>query len=125
MADEKKNVPGPDDLGPPGKVDEEAATSEAAAIVDRKLDDPDYTADTPAPGRILVISLPFFKYGTSDRFQGAAVLLSIVLLGVIAILLTASFIIDIPDGRFDKIFSWLGGTFLLVMGVAIGRASTK
>ena len=38
MADEKKDVPGPDDLGPPSAVDEGAATSEAAAIAAGKLD---------------------------------------------------------------------------------------
>lgn len=125
MPDELKNVPGPEALGEAFGGEDEAAENEAAAIVDRKLDDPDYTSDSPAPGRVLAINLPFFKYGTSDRFQGAAILLSIILLGVIALFLIGSIFADIPDGRFDKIFSWLGGAFLLVMGVAIGRASTK
>lgn len=124
MPNDLKDVPGPESLGEAFGIEDEAAENEAAAIVDRKLDKPtDYTGGDPAAGRVLVINLGFFKYGTSDRFQGAAILMSVILLGLVATLLIASILADIPDNRFDKIFSWLGSAFLLVVGVAIGRAT--
>ena len=91
-----------------------------------KKDTPnDYTGPDPVADRVLVINLWFFKYGTSDRFQGAALLLALFLLVMIAVLIVVSFCITIEDARFDKIFAWLGSAFLLVSGVAIGRATSS
>lgn len=90
-----------------------------------KKDEPaDYTGSGPVRDRVLVINLGFFKYGTSDRFQGAALVLAIALLFLVLLLIIASVVTDISDARFDGIFQWLGGTFLLVTGVAIGRATS-
>ena len=125
MADEKKNVPGPDALGDASAVGDKAAEDESAAIVAKKLDKvKDFTGDEPVADRVLAINLPFFKYGTSDRFQGAAILLALSLLLLITGLFVWSFLSEIPDNRFDKIFGWLGSAFLLVMGVAIGRGAS-
>ncbi len=84
----------------------------------------DYTGSDPVPDRVLVINLRFFKYGTSDRFQGAAILLALTLLLLIASIFVLSALLEIPDNRFDKTFGWLGSAFLLVMGVAIGRGTS-
>ena len=90
-----------------------------------KKDEPaDYTGSGPVADRVLVINLGFFKYGTNDRFQGAALLLATLLLFLVLLLIIASVVVDIPDARFGEVFQWLGGTFLLVTGVAIGRATS-
>ena len=126
MADEKKNVPGPDALGDASAVGDKAAEDESAAIVAKELDKvKDFTGDEPVANRVLAINLHFFKYGTSDRFQGAAILLALSLLLLITGLFVWSFLSEIPDNRFDKIFGWLGSAFLLVMGVAIGRGASS
>ena len=51
-------------------------------------------------------------------------LLALFLLLLITFILVWSFVSEIPDSRFDKIFGWLGSAFLLVSGVAIGRAAS-
>lgn len=80
----------------------------------------DYTAST-ASERVLYINLWFFKYGTHDRSHGAAVLFSLILLaifvGVIFVGSSAS-----NAAWFDKVFDWVAGAILFVIGVAIGQS---
>ena len=83
----------------------------------------DYTGDD-ASERVLRVNLLFLKFGTKDRVQGAAIMLSVLLLiCVMAVSLLGFFSTD-PSKilLFEKIFSWLGSTFVFVSGVAVGRA---
>lgn len=82
----------------------------------------DYTG-ADAPERVFFVNLWFMKYGTTDKFQGAALFISILLLILFVILAIISAIR--PEASLiDKAFSWVGSTFLVVVGAAIGR-STK
>jgi arginine exporter protein ArgO len=82
----------------------------------------DYTG-SDAPERVLIINLFILRYGTSDRFQGAAIFLAFLLL----LLLAAVVVLGIIYGETpwsDRVFGWLGSAFLIVAGVAIGRATS-
>jgi hypothetical protein len=82
----------------------------------------DYTADE-APERVLHINMGFLKFGTNDKLQGAAIVLAVFLL----ILISAITIYGIshqPSEFQDRVFNWLTNTFLVVLGVAVGRAGS-
>lgn len=80
----------------------------------------DYTG-REAPERVFHFNLYFLKFGTSDRIQGAAVLLSILLLIVICGVIIGG--ISRPDNPWvEKAFGWLSSAFLFVVGVAVGRS---
>lgn len=76
----------------------------------------DYTGGE-ADNRVLHINLGFFKYGTSDKTHAAALVLSLLLF------LTIVGVIIFGDGHdwAKEVFRWLGGAFLFVTGVAIGK----
>jgi hypothetical protein len=83
----------------------------------------DYTG-ADAPERVLLINLGFLRYGTIDRLQGAAIFLALFLLLLIAVVIIVGlFKGDSP--WFDRVFAWLGGAFLFVAGVAIGRGASR
>jgi hypothetical protein len=84
----------------------------------------DYTG-ADAPERVLIINLFFLRYGTTDRFQGAAIFLPFFLLSLLAIVIIVGLIKSDETPWFDRVFSWLGSAFLIVAGVAIGRASSE
>ena len=76
-----------------------------------------------ARDRVLYINLWFFKYGTNDKVHAAAVVLSIVLL--LAIIALIFFGTSHHEGNWDeKAFSWLGGAFLFISGVALGKGGS-
>jgi hypothetical protein len=77
-----------------------------------------------ADNRVLHINLPFLKYGTSDKAHAAAIVLSLVLLAVI-IFLSFIGIFSHETSWLDKIFTWLGSTFVFVAGVAVGRSTSS
>jgi hypothetical protein len=83
----------------------------------------DYTAVT-APERVLHINLPFLKYGTADRIQGAAI---VILMTMLPILLLVVFLGMWPSFSpwAEKVFGWLGPVIVLVSGVAMGRSSPR
>jgi arginine exporter protein ArgO len=83
----------------------------------------DYTG-VDAPERVLIINLGILRYGTTDRFQGAAIFLSFILLFLLALVMIFGFICG-ETPLFDRIFGWLGSAFLFVAGVAIGRAASS
>jgi len=88
--------------------------------VDR-LDSPDdYTSDR-ASERVFYVNLGIVRYGTSDKLQGAALLLAIVLLPLIFICILIGFFWDQTWAK--EALNWLGTPFLLVIGVAVGRGS--
>ena len=82
----------------------------------------DYTADS-APNRSLYLNLGVVKLGTTDPLQGAAILLSLLLLSVAVLVLLLGFILALcgKAGWMDTGLSWLGAPLSVVIGVAIGR----
>ena len=72
-----------------------------------------------ADGRILLINLGFFKYGTDDKTHAAALVLSllifITIIGVILLGAWAS-----STDWVEEVFKWLGSAFLFISGVALG-----
>jgi hypothetical protein len=92
----------------------------------RKDNPSDYTGDG-ASERVLLVNLFFIRFGTKDRVQGAAIMLSILLLLCISLVAILGYFSNNPlkDPWFEKIFSWLGSTFVFVSGVAVGRAGVS
>ncbi len=82
----------------------------------------DYTGPE-APERVLHINLWFVKFGTNDKLQGAAILLAIFILLLITVVIFYGMTHTTTEWN-EKVFSWLSSTFLIVAGVAIGRASS-
>ena len=80
----------------------------------------DYTSPDGAPERVLLINLGIMKYGTTDRLQGAALFLAVILICLVIVLYISSLIKESPD-LFNHIFPWVANVFALVVGVAIGR----
>jgi hypothetical protein len=97
--------PPPGDLSP----EPDASTSKS----------PDHTSNN-AEGRVFFMNLCFMKYGTDDRVNGSAMFLSILLLIIIFVLIGVG--IFYPESTWlERMFTWVGGAFFLVCGVAIGR----
>lgn len=80
----------------------------------------DYTSSTAA-NRVLHVNLGFFKYGTCDTAHAAAVIFSVLLLIVIVALVVFSQ----QSAQVEKIVGWLQTTFLLTIGVALGRSTSS
>jgi hypothetical protein len=83
----------------------------------------DYTA-ADAPDRVLIIDLWFLRYGTNDRFQGAAIFLGLLLIILISVVIIIG-LFSSNSEWLDRVFTWLGSAFLFVAGVAVGRASSN
>lgn len=82
------------------------------------------SGDDNAPGRVFKIDLWRVKYGSSDKAHGSALLLSLLLFCLLAVTLALS--VTYPDNTLlERIFDWLGGAFLVIAGVAIGRNPPK
>ena len=79
----------------------------------------DYTGSDAVPDRVLRINLGFFKYGTNDKTQGAAIFFSLLLL----ILIFLTIILQCFFPIIDKFLPWLQSTFILIIGIALGRSS--
>jgi peptidoglycan/LPS O-acetylase OafA/YrhL len=95
------------------------------------LDEPDrYTKKAPdytepnAPERVFFINLGFFRYGTKDKAHGAAVLLSILLFMLLVGVIVSGYYQPEGSEWAAQVFTWLGGAFLFVVGVAVGRGTT-
>lgn len=83
----------------------------------------DFTGEH-ADDRVLRINLWFFKYGTDDKPHAAAIALSLIILFVlIAVMVIGLF--SSQSAWLNKIFDWLGATFIFVAGVAIGRTGSN
>ena len=80
---------------------------------------PDFTADH-ADERVLLINLRFFKYGTNDKTHAAALAFSLALLVIIIVVIFLGIFSPKSVTWTDKIFNWLGGTFMFVAGIALG-----
>jgi hypothetical protein len=78
----------------------------------------DYTGPE-ADNRVLHINLGILKYGTNDKAHAAAVVFSLLLFfAIIGVLIFGD------GGAWTKeAFRWLGGAFLFVAGVAIGKGN--
>ncbi len=85
---------------------------------------PDFTGKDDAYNRVLYINVGIFRYGTNDKAHAAALILSMVLL------LTMIALVFFGTGHHDaawddKAFSWLGGAFLFIAGVALGKSGSE
>ena len=81
----------------------------------------DYTADK-ASNRALYINLWLMKYGTADPLQGAAILLSLILLALALVSLIVGFFN--ADWAKDAL-AWLVSPLMLSIGVAVGRSGNR
>jgi len=85
----------------------------------------DYTGGGGQPNRVLHINLWLIKYGTDDKFQGAAVMMSLLLI----ILLITALVMGACSKEFaptcDKIVAWVQPVLTLVIGAAIGKSLGK
>ena len=82
---------------------------------------PDYTGDTAA-SRVLYLNWGWFRYGTDDAGHAAALILSTFLLFIIGVIIIIGIFMDQNAIWMDRVFTWLGGAFLFVAGVAIGKS---
>ena len=106
----KLNIRKPDST--PAKPDRDTLTA------------PDFTSDTAA-SRVLYLNWRWFRYGTDDQGHAAALMLSVLLLFVIGVVIIAGLLMEHSDQSamwMDRVFTWLGGAFLFVAGVAIGKS---
>lgn len=82
----------------------------------------DYTASS-ADRRVLKINLGIIRYGTDDKTQGAAVVFSLLLFCAICLMMVVG-ALDSDREWSERVLQWLGGAFLFVMGVAIGKGGS-
>lgn len=83
----------------------------------------DYTGSA-ADQRVLHINIWFLKYGTNDKVHAAALVFSLILLITIISLVFVG--MDAKNQPWaDKTFSWLGGAFLFISGVALGKGTSQ
>lgn len=69
--------------------------------------------------KTLYINLKFVKFGVSDRLQGAAIFLSIILLVLtFVVLVIGLFNLDWAK----EVLGWLSSPLMLAIGVAVGRS---
>ncbi len=85
----------------------------AESVIDKTTD---YTAES-APKRTFYINLKFFKFGTPDHIQGAAITVSVILL--VVFLLAAT--ISIWSDKVGQSLWFLTHLLSVTIGVAIGR----
>ena len=80
----------------------------------------DFTG-SEADNRVLHINCGIFKYGTNDKTHAAALVLALLLFIAIAGVLIFG------DGNewCREAFRWLGGAFLFVAGVAVGKGGEE
>lgn len=81
----------------------------------------DYTGPD-ASERVLYINLGFLKFGTTDRLQGAALVVLMLLFPILIVVIVLGMFPD-SNAWADRIFSWVGPVIVLVSGVAVGRAT--
>jgi hypothetical protein len=85
-----------------------------------KLGLPDHTGGGKADGRVMHVNLGFFKFGTDDRTQAVAFVLTILLLVMLGGLLIA------PETEQAKsLFGILQNSLLLTIGVSVGNNASK
>jgi hypothetical protein len=82
----------------------------------------DYTG-SQASERTFHFNLKFIKFGTKDRFQGAAILLTCFLLTVLLILLLVGAFLETAQNWLAPSTAWVQNSLLFVMGIALGRAT--
>ena len=76
-----------------------------------------------ADHRVLFINLGFFRYGTDDKIHAAAIVLSFVLLLIIVCVFVGAQ--GQENAWNDKVFNWVGGAFLFVAGIALGKSESQ
>ena len=81
----------------------------------------DYSDPSVSGGRRFYLNFGFMRYGTSDAIQGAALLLTFVLLILVVISVVAAF--WLPSESIKDIREWLTPPIMLTLGVAIGRSN--
>jgi len=81
----------------------------------------DYTGEN-ASERYLFLNFGFLKYGTNDKFQGAAILFALFIFILIIISIIMGFVFPSACGWSEKCLGWLQNTFILIIGVAIGKS---
>ena len=79
--------------------------------------DADYTGPH-APKRSFFLHLGFMRYGTPDNLQGAAIVLSLILL-VFLVIITMTSLFTGNDVSYGV--NWLSHSLMMTIGVAIGR----
>lgn len=84
---------------------------------------PDYSSDANAEGRVFHFNKWGIKYGVDDKGHAASIILSVVL----ALLLAIVFVIGAVADRswISDAIKILGTAFTLTAGVAIGKSSSK
>lgn len=78
---------------------------------------PDHTGGEFAGGRVLHINLKFFKFGTDDKSQAIALILSVLLLAVITLLALYAEQTD----QIKDLMGVLKSALLITIGVAVGN----
>lgn len=83
-----------------------------------KLGLPDHTGMSPADGRVLRVNLGFLKFGTDDKAQAVAFILSVFMLILLVVLA-----IFAPDSeQATNLASLLEKAVLITIGVAVGQS---
>jgi hypothetical protein len=89
---------------------------------------PDYSSVDRAENRVLFINTNWFKFGTADKSQAAALVLSVVLLAT-AVLVCVVGLLSLLSGKEPKwveiVISWIGNAFLFTAGIAVGAGGQK
>jgi membrane-associated PAP2 superfamily phosphatase len=85
-------------------------------------DTPDDYTGPAASNRVLWINLWFLKYGTNDKFQGAAIFFALIVVVLIAVSLLIGCFCPEKQIWLDKHMSWLQWIFTFTIGIAIGKS---
>jgi hypothetical protein len=81
---------------------------------------PDHTGGGAADGRVLRINFGFFKFGTDDKSQAIALILSVLLLAII----TALAVFANQTDTIKDLMGLLKSAVLLTIGVAVGNSGS-
>lgn len=83
-----------------------------------KLGLPDQTGKGAADGRVMHVNLGFFKFGTDDKAQAVAFILTVLMLGI----LTALAIWGQDTDQAKAFAGLLEKAVLITIGVAVGQS---
>ena len=81
----------------------------------------DYTGES-APERVLWINLYFIKYGTNDKFQGAAIFFSLLMIFLMLIMVIIGCFKCESQAWAEKFIGWLQTMLVFTVGIGIGKS---
>lgn len=77
-----------------------------------------------AGGRVLHLKLGFLTYGTNDQTHAASIFFTLILLIIFIFVSAIGYIMENSEWS-TRVFEWVSGTLLFVLGIAIGSKNNN